>query len=340
MSENSIEPEQGVLTESVIVDSGIIGVGEGVHPITNDELADVLIEAFDNKNGECKPTTFRGGIASPLDKDTKNFVNYKQSGTGAASDAKQKGGEASCPKDESASRRKFSGKATEAHELQPWVAHRDKTIDSLRTVFAYNLKTSRCSYGIPEEHVGSFAAVLTVVDYINQTMPFVLHNKSMEELADSLGTIPKDKKHPMKDLDCSSVLKGCMREIEAENLEDLDSYEVVSGGVIDSVEYYYFWVNGHKRSASSMPRYIFTELQNVYKGVLGRDMPLHSAEDKEDEDEGIKESSVEDAKPQVTSSSYSVHEPYKGYVPPLYDDNDADDWDLSVPPKDQIFSKD
>ena len=50
MSEKSIEAEQGVLTESVIVDSGIIGVGEGVHPITNDELADVLIEAFDNKD--------------------------------------------------------------------------------------------------------------------------------------------------------------------------------------------------------------------------------------------------------------------------------------------------
>lgn len=68
---------------------------------------------------------------------------------------------------------------------------------------------------------------------------------------------------------------------------------------------------------------------------------FRAALDKEDEDEGIKESPVEDAKPQVTSTSYSVHEPYKGFVPPLHDDNDADDWDLSVPPKDnQIFSKD
>ena len=68
---------------------------------------------------------------------------------------------------------------------------------------------------------------------------------------------------------------------------------------------------------------------------------FRAALDKEDEDEGTKESPVEDAKPQVTSTSYSVHEPYKGFVPPLYDDNDADDWDLSVPPKDnQIFSKD
>ena len=81
MSEKSIEAEQGVLTESVIVDSGIIGVGEGVHPITNDELADVLIEAFDNKNGECKPTTFRGGIASPLDnKDEDEEESFESEG--------------------------------------------------------------------------------------------------------------------------------------------------------------------------------------------------------------------------------------------------------------------
>lgn len=49
MSEKSIEAEQGVLTESVIVDSGIIGVGEDVHPITNDELADAFVDAFDQK---------------------------------------------------------------------------------------------------------------------------------------------------------------------------------------------------------------------------------------------------------------------------------------------------
>ena len=71
----------------------------------------------DKKNGERKPTSFRGGIASPLDKGKKNMIDYKQSGTGAASDAKQKGGEASCPKDESGNRRKFSVKDTEAHGL-------------------------------------------------------------------------------------------------------------------------------------------------------------------------------------------------------------------------------
>lgn len=64
-----------------------------------------------------------------IDRDYNAALNILEegkrmlSGAGAASDAKQKGGEASCPKDESASRQKFSGKTTEAHELQPWVAH-------------------------------------------------------------------------------------------------------------------------------------------------------------------------------------------------------------------------
>ena len=52
MSEKSLENEQGVLTESVIVDSGVIGVGEGVHPITSDELSDAFMETFDADESE------------------------------------------------------------------------------------------------------------------------------------------------------------------------------------------------------------------------------------------------------------------------------------------------
>ena len=69
------------------------------------------------------------GCGKEIDRDFNASENILDeglrilSGAGAASDAKQKGGEASGPKDESASRRKFSASVTEAHELQPWVAH-------------------------------------------------------------------------------------------------------------------------------------------------------------------------------------------------------------------------
>ena len=64
-----------------------------------------------------------GGCGKEIDRDFNASENIRDegirilSGGGAPSDVKQKGGEASGPKDESASRRKFSGKATEAHGL-------------------------------------------------------------------------------------------------------------------------------------------------------------------------------------------------------------------------------
>lgn len=64
-----------------------------------------------------------GGCGREIDRDFNASENIRDeglrilSGAGTASDAKQKGGEASGPKDESASRRKFSGEATEAYAL-------------------------------------------------------------------------------------------------------------------------------------------------------------------------------------------------------------------------------
>lgn len=69
------------------------------------------------------------GCGNEIERDLNAAENIRDeglrnlSGAGAASDVKQKGGEASGPKDESASRRKFSDTVTEAHVLKPWVAH-------------------------------------------------------------------------------------------------------------------------------------------------------------------------------------------------------------------------
>ena len=158
------------------------------------------------------------------------------------------------------------------------MTERDNIRKSIKTIFIHNLKAAQSVAEVPDEHKGAFAAVLTMADYIHSVSPILLQTNPFLELAQDSEKSDKNQLHPVKFLGCSCPLEGCLREIEAENLEDIESCEIVGGGIVGSVEYYYFWVNGHKRCASSMPRYILTELQNVYKGVLGRDMPLHSAD--------------------------------------------------------------
>jgi len=156
------------------------------------------------------------------------------------------------------------------------MSERETIANDLRVLFAHNLRRAASAYGIPEEHVGSFAAVLTMADYLNAAMPLVMKTDCLDaSTREMAGGGQGEMKHPIAELDCSGVLKGCLREVGAEYLEDIESYKISKGGIVTSVEYFYLWVKGTKRSASSMANYVLEQLKRVYLDVLGRELPMH-----------------------------------------------------------------
>lgn len=112
--------------------------------------------------------------------------------------------------------------------------------EHLKREFVKNLAIASRTSGFGNCNDGIFAAVMTLVDYINAAMPFKMGEVTCVY-----------KKHPIDKLNCSTTLKECLREAEVENLEDIESYEVCRGGIVDSV------------------------LKDIMKENLGRGLSLH-----------------------------------------------------------------
>lgn len=144
----------------------------------------------------------------------------------------------------------------------------DKLRENLKTAFVKNIEIAKKSKDISSIEIGSFAAVLTIVDYINSAMPFRMDEVNLKEFGES--------RHPIKGLFCSSVLKDCFRQAEVEDLSDIESYGVYKGGVVDSVYSYYLCVNGKKRHVASMTDVHLEELEKLMREYLGRGLPLHT----------------------------------------------------------------
>ena len=153
------------------------------------------------------------------------------------------------------------------------MSERETIADDLRVLFAHNLKRAAAAYGIPEEHVGSFAAVLTMADYLNAEMPLVMKTGCLDASAREMaGGRQGEMKHPIEALNCTRVLKGCLREASVENLEDIQAYELCKGPIID---YIALWVCGKRRPVSAMSDDQLEELKSIYRHVLGGDLSKH-----------------------------------------------------------------
>lgn len=144
----------------------------------------------------------------------------------------------------------------------------NKLRENLKTAFVKNIEIAKKSKDISSIEIGSFAAVLTIVDYINSAMPFRMDEVSLKDFG--------ERRHPIKGIYCSSVLKDCFHQAEVEDLSDIESYEVCKGGVVDSVYIYYLWVNGMKRRVASMTDVSLEELEKLMREHIGRGLPLHT----------------------------------------------------------------